>query len=178
MKIKKQNEQRLVIVPTIGDLLYGNNRLWTTFLFFSIAVAVFVPQKSIPITLAVVFILLLLGVIAGQRVIIDKSSESIEFRKRYFMLVPRRRRMSFSYVRTVYVEHRTHGGGPMESSGWEVSIENIKIGQFSNKSKSINVANTIARMISAQMVEKDEEYEAQKIAENHILKNRLKPRNK
>ena len=86
MKIREQNEQRIVLAPTLRQrhpifwLLLIVGAIWLAFFVFNALIAqlaISITQLAILIALLVVLGLYVLGELIGHRVIIDKTTESI-----------------------------------------------------------------------------------------------------
>jgi len=146
VKIREQNEQRIVITPWIGDLFFGRSWRLTIFLFIfislSISILVVLLQIGNPvwgtlllcILVLVALLLYLLGEIAGKKIVIDKPTASVIFTKRLFMLISRKHFIPFSLVQRMHAEHKTYNrGGMFEFSAYEVSIELRGVGRIKTK---------------------------------------------
>ena len=116
MKIKEQNEQRIVLAPTLRQrhpifwLLLIVGAIWLAFsIFYALT-----TQLAIPIALLVVLGLYVLGELIWHRVIIDKTTESITIKKLCLLLILSKHVIPFSDVVNVR----------LEDHGWWLSFMN------------------------------------------------------
>ena len=182
MKIKEQSESRIVIVRCIGDLFLGRMGLKYFILFLILGLVIYFLLNPvwgillICILVLIAFLLYLLSEIAGEKIIIDKPTASIIFKKRLFMLIPRHHIIPFSLVQMVYAENRTYGRAdtgvssmsgvsiktPGESSTFEVSIvtpgwKMARIFQSSKASVASNVAEMVGSLIGTEVWDRVED---------------------
>ena len=161
MKIKEQNEQRIVLAPTLRQrhpifwLLLIVGAIWLAFFVFNAPIT----QLAIPIALLVVLGLYVLGELIGHRVIIDKTTESITIKKLCLLLILSKHVIPFSDVVNVRLED--HGGWlEVEGEAFPEMLEvrlnyhgkkrwqKVKIAQTTNTHDMTNLANEIARFIA------------------------------
>lgn len=106
MKIKEQNEQRMVIGPALGD------RLGMTFVFvFLIGLTIgvqFIPIIWMRVLFSVVGLVLIYVALRSPivtRIAIDKLAQTVTISDRSFFLVSRQRVHPFSAVRSVRINY-------------------------------------------------------------------------
>ncbi len=99
MKIKKRDSQRMVIAPTLGDC-------WWLLILAGVSFGLIVAFRPLGFVVLVLCVLFALGQLMGNRVILDKATQSIIIEKRHFLLIHTQRVIPFSTVTDVKVHHR------------------------------------------------------------------------
>ncbi len=119
MRIKQQDEQRLVMAPTLGERLFELVALAAL-----IVLSIRYPSPWL-VALGVLVGFHSLGKLVGNRVVIDKPAETIRVEERPFLLIHRQRVVRFSDVSKVAVDYReeTWGGrDELRMDAWKVSV--------------------------------------------------------
>lgn len=156
MKIKEKGEQRIVIAPSLSD--------WLATLFLLVLATFFSAILPQPwgIVVGTVGALFALGMVAGNRVVIDRSTQAITMGKRPFLLIHRQRVIPFSNVGSVVIEYEpiTSGGGQYSTTArdaWKVSIDivgkKLKIDHTTNKANMFHLASDISSFIGTELVD-------------------------
>lgn len=156
MGIKEQNGQRMVIGPTIGC---G----WIILLVIvvSVVIAGFLPWG---VVIAIIIVMYAVGELTGNKIVIDKATETITIEKRHFLLIHRRRVIPFSKVAVGGVTVERHlsggGGGPGGGGGtrvtWDVhlvfgvpgvGIKKFRIDRSGNEREIRYIADEISNLL-------------------------------
>jgi len=162
MRIKEQDEQQMVITPRFGNWLVKVS--WSILFLFLLELASFTFLSSPPlgIVLLVLWILFILGLLIGNRVILKKATQTITFEKRHFLMISTRRVIPFSEVRSVVIDYEAEASSRRRLSGqvdaWKVSIniigEKLKIDRTTNKENMVHLASEISSFIGTEQVDK------------------------
>jgi len=167
MKIKKQDEQHMVLASPLGEWLLAI-ALLVLVIGFVCFVGLLVCRELLgldllipTIVISVVFGLYILGKIVGNKVVIDKLTKSIMVEKRHFLLIHRQRVIPFSAVKHVGSDYKPlpgHGApGPhLSQDMWKVSlffsvpqggVKKVKITNSQNAAEMKRLANEIGVFI-------------------------------
>jgi len=161
VKIKEQNEQRMVIAPTLYTMLYAtlkwNNLMWPLVIFFIVFACLMSSHYPAAITILVVIGLFYLGELTSHKVVLDKSNNSIMAEWRYFLLFHRKLVVPLSALRKVEVStEKVYDDYPGQlrissRTEYEVSIKttenNITISRTYNKKNMEHLASEIIKFI-------------------------------
>ncbi len=146
----------MVITPT-SILDIG----WAIFLS---AVLVFVGLAGSfywPFVIAFFLVLYGIGEFFGNRVVIDRLTDSATVKKRYFLLIPRKRAISLSTVKNVVVDYRRiSGAGRIDVEEWQISLstdgekdQKFRIGQADKRAYALYIASEIGSFIGKGLVD-------------------------
>lgn len=166
MKIKKEDVQYLIIAPTIGERLLA---MLVLAVFIFIFYGIYSSFNLTPwfIAAAVIMGLYALGKVVGDKIVIDRTAESITVEKRHFLLIRRRRVVSLSAVRSVVIDYKSQRESPRSLGGswqyltvtdaWEVSLDTggkkFKIDDTGKKVDMLDLANRISRFIGKELID-------------------------
>lgn len=104
MKIKKRDSQRMVIAPTRGT------HWWVVVLALA-SFALYIIFRPLGIVVIVITVLFAVGQLVGNRIVLDKATQSITIEKRRLLLIRTRRVIPFSTVQNVDVGHKLQKRG-------------------------------------------------------------------
>lgn len=160
----------MVFAPALWSSVAG----WLLFLVIAISLAFLllfsfslpIPALKTPLLLLLflspVFAILavlglyILGKIIGNRIIIDKLTESIVFEKRPFLLINRRRLIPLSSVRSVVIDYEPDALEIRMLNEWKVYLdvgEKLKLGVATNKANMLHLSSEISKFIERPLVD-------------------------
>jgi len=171
MKIKKQDEQRMVIIPsskTRFSVVLLSALLASGFGFCAYAfadygdISRYIGAIGTFVVLTVASVLYgLEGLIGGNKVIIDKLTGSIRLSRRYLLLIERRRVISLSSTEKVTVNYSPIVTQQHRTDAWKVSLsghEWVNIEHSRNKANMLYLASEISRFIGKELIDNSAKY--------------------
>lgn len=163
MKIKQQDEQHLVIGPTLGDQL-GVTFGFVFLIGWTIGVQ-FIPLIWMRVLFSAVGLVLIYIVLRSPivtRIAIDKLTQTVTISDRSFFLVSRQLVIPFSAVSSVSITYKQktgggggdpYGGGTTKYDTWEIFVGSHKIDQSTNKAKMLHLTSEISKFIGRELVD-------------------------
>jgi hypothetical protein len=134
---------------------------WAIFLAAILVFIGFAGSFYWPFVIAFFLVLYGIGEFFGNRVVIDRLTDSATVKKRYFLLIPRKRAISLSTVRNVVVDYRRiSGAGRMNVEEWYISLstdgekaQKFRIGQADKRAYALHIASEISGFIEKGLVD-------------------------
>ena len=160
MRIKEQTEQRMLITPRLGNWLTTALLLMLFLFLLELANFILLASPPLGIVLLVLWAMFVLGQLLGNRIVLDKGTQSITIEKRHFLLIRTRRVIPFSDVGTVVIDYEAEitsyrTGGSRDA--WRVSIDivgkKLSIDRTSNKANMFDLASEISSFIGTEQVD-------------------------
>ena len=141
----------MVFAPTLGG------QFWWLSLLALASFVLILTLRPLGIVVMVISVLFALGQLMGNRIVLDKATQSIIIEKRHFLLIHTQRVIPFSEITSVEVHHHepeyvsTPYGGEKSPATWDVYLctlgGRIKIANGEGEWGGRGYADAISRFI-------------------------------